>query len=431
MSGLLVSVSRSAICAVTLAILAFGAGSVAAVVPPTKGVADEGISAFARIHQVPGLEEPLVPTGPTTQAEDQALRALLDAYRRQADPGRAQANRALFERFLRDHPQSAWRTAILTNLGLSDYREGYFSRAIAAWTDAWAAGRAATEPRARALADRAVGELLRMHARLGHADELTALLADLGDRELSGQASEALAGAREGLWSMRHNPGVAYLCGPMALKNLLLSQGASEQKVRFLDDFRSGPKGVSLRQVARLADRAGLDYRLVRREAGGAVPVPAIVHWKLSHFAAIVGEINGRYHLKDPTFGRDLWVTRAALEAESSGYFLIPAASKPDGFQAVSLAEAGKVRGMGNTGNNMPEATTPDDQTAQPDDCDSHGMCRYSFTEMVVSLRLKDTPVGYRPPKGPPVFLTLTPTTSGRPPNPPTSAISTWGPSGR
>jgi len=187
---------------------------------------------------------------------------------------------------------------------------------------------------------------------------------------------------------MRHEPGIAYLCGPMALKNLLLAQGASEEQVRFLDDYRSGPKGVSLRQVARLADRAGLDYRLVRREPGTAIPVPAIVHWKLSHFAAVVGEANGRYHLKDPTFGRDLWVTGAALEAESSGYFLVPTAKQSDRFRVVSLAEAGKVRGMGNTGNNMPEATTPDDQTAQLDDCDSHGMCRYGFTEMVVSLRL-------------------------------------------
>lgn len=385
---------------VALAILA--AGPVAALASP--GGNDVAI---AKVYHIPGLEEPLVAIGPTTPAEDRALWELITAYRAQAAGG-GDGHRALLEGFLTDHPESAWRTAVLTNLGLSYYREGYFSRAISAWSEAWAAGRSATEPRARAVADRALGELLRMHARLGHADRLEELLDDLGDRELSGSASEALAGAREGLWSMRHNPGIAYLCGPMALKNLLLSQGAREEKVRFLDDYRSGSKGVSLREVARLADRAGLDYRLVRREPGAAIPVPAIVHWKLSHFAAIVGEENGRYHLKDPTFGRDLWVTGAALEAESSGYFLVPTAKQPDRFRVVSLAEAGKVRGMGNTGNNMPEATTPDDQTAQPDDCDNRGMCRYRFTEMVVSLRLKDTPVGYRPPKGAPVFVTLT-----------------------
>ena len=35
-------------------------------------------------------------------------------------------------------------------------------------------------------------------------------------------------------------------------------------------------------------------------------------------------------------------------------------------------------------------------------------MCGYDFTEMVVSLNLNDRPVGYAPPKGPPVYLTLT-----------------------
>ncbi|MFZ2208929.1 MAG: cysteine peptidase family C39 domain-containing protein, partial [Porticoccaceae bacterium] len=385
-------------------------------------VAPDASASAVKLFSVPGLEEPLVTTGATTPAEDAALHALLDQYQRQAPTPDSPRDLAAFERFLQDFPQSAWRLAVLTNLGLIHYQTGYFSRAIDAWTQAWAAGRAATDPRARALADRALGELLRMHARLGHADQLAALLDGLGDRELTGPASEALAGAREGLWSMRHDPGIAYLCGPMALKNLLLSQGASEEKVRFLDDYRSGPDGVSLEEVAQLAKQAKLPYQLVHREAGGAIPVPAIVHWKLSHFAAIVAEENGYFHLKDPTFGRDLWVTRGALEAESSGYFLVPTTTKPAHFRAVALAEAARVRGMGTTSSSMTTSNRPTDDSAQtchvapaaggsgfpPRKPPFFGMCGYSFTEMVVSLRLKDTPVGYRPPKGDPVFITLT-----------------------
>ncbi len=263
-------------------------------------VAPDASATAVKLFSVPGLEEPFVATGATTTAEDAALHALLDQYQRQAPTPDSPRGLAAFERFLQDHPQSAWRLAVLTNLGLIHYQTGYFSRAIDAWTQAWAAGRTATDPRARALADRAIGELLRMHARLGHADQLTALLADLGDRELSSPATEALAGAREGLWSMRNNPGVAYLCGPMALKNLLLARGASSAQVQFLDDYRSSPNGVSLEQVAQLAKQAKLPYQLVHREAGGAIPVPAIVHWKLRHFAAVVGEENGRITSRTP-----------------------------------------------------------------------------------------------------------------------------------
>ena len=104
------------------------------------------------------------------------------------------------------------------------------------------------------------------------------LFEEVGGRALTGPATEALAGAKEGPWQMRNNPGVAYLCGPMALKNLLLAQGAEAQRVAFLDAYRSPQGGVTLAQVARLADKADLKYRLVKRQPGEPIPIPSIVH---------------------------------------------------------------------------------------------------------------------------------------------------------
>jgi hypothetical protein len=42
------------------------------------------------------------------------------------------------------------------------------------------------------------------------------------------------------------------------------------------------------------------------------------------HYAAMVRQEADRYLLQDPTFRNDVWVTREALEFETSGYFLIP-----------------------------------------------------------------------------------------------------------
>jgi len=95
-----------------------------------------------------------------------------------------------------------------------------------------------------------------MHARLGHADRLEELFKEVGGRAVTGPATEALAGAKEGLWQMRHNPGVAYLRGPMALKNLLLAQGAEAKRVAFLDAYRSPQGGVTLAEAARVAGEA-------------------------------------------------------------------------------------------------------------------------------------------------------------------------------
>src|SRR5260370_27665209 len=238
------------------------------------------------------FEEPLVATAPTSASEDLALFHAIRSYTEQAAPD----DFRVFDAFLADYPRSGWRVALLIDLGLSYYHYGYFSKAIDSWEQAWAAGQSIHEPRVTALVDRAVGELARMHARLGHADRIEALLRESGGRPVSGAATETVQGDGEGLWIMRTEPGTAYLCGPMALKNLLLSRGAAYPQVDFLDAFRPGPRGVSLAELAVLAEKAQLGYRLLFREAGQPIPMPAIVHWKVPHFAAIAEEADGRFH---------------------------------------------------------------------------------------------------------------------------------------
>jgi hypothetical protein len=104
-----------------------------------------------------------VAIGPTTQAEDRALLRAVAAYEHRSNP----EDFGSLTRFLSVHPHSPWRTALLTDLGLSYLHYGYFSRAIEAWQEAWNAGKNATEPHAKALVDRAVGELvlLRVESR--------------------------------------------------------------------------------------------------------------------------------------------------------------------------------------------------------------------------------------------------------------------------
>jgi hypothetical protein len=210
--------------------------------PPVSDATNPEAIFFTR-----GFDEPLVPTSATSPEENKALSRALKSYREAAGdyPFRP------LEEFLTNHPQSGWRVALLTNLGLSYYHRGYFSKTIEVLEKAWTEGHAATEPRAKALVDRSVGELLWMHARLGHSERLAELFDDIGERPLTGPATELRTGAKEGLWTMRNEPGVAYLCGPMALRNLLLARGTSPQNLDFLDRYRSSPRGVTLAELGR------------------------------------------------------------------------------------------------------------------------------------------------------------------------------------
>lgn len=364
--------------------------------------------------------EPLVSTAPTTSVEDAALSKAVEAYRRRADPG----DLSSLIRYLTDHPHSGWSAAVLTNLGLSYLHDGYFSRAIAAWQDAWAEGRNAEDPAARALVDRAIGELARLRANLGHTAQLAALFADIGDRPVTGSATEAIQTAREQLTLVKSDPRHLFICGPLALHALMLAEGANPATFNFLQFYRAGESGTNLAEVSDLADQVKLPHRMVLRKPGQPVPVPSIVHWKVGHFAAIVGKANGRFHVQDAVFSNsDIWVTQAALDAEASGYFLVPGNVKDGSWQTIDMAEARTVWGKGPTNGtrqgdagdpyaNGPDPLHPDLPSVQVTNHGGDGpgpcpLCSYNIKESSVSLSLSDVPVGYSPPIGPSVKVRI------------------------
>jgi len=377
----------------------------------------KGISPSANLLVNYGLPEAPIAIGKKPSQEDNLV---FYAALKQFSARRDKEDIHVLTDYLEVHPDSPWRIALLTNLGLIHYDASRFTQALDAFEVAWREGkRISGSGPDKALVDRALGELLRMHARIGHKEELRRLLAEIKDRPLTGAATELVAGAKEGLWIMENEPGVAYLCGPKALQSLVDRFQPQGVKRSIIEAARSGTQGYSLKQVAALAQKAQLPYRMAKRTPGAKLVVPSVVHWKSSHYAALLEEQNGRIHVKDPTFGGDLWVSRSSLEQEASGYMLIPGGKLPKGYVPVTLAEAGKVYGRGQTGNSDPNATRPSDEQAKS--CPSTGgdnppasdsktqpMCQYNFHTLLVSLNITDTPVSYRPPVGSPVNFAVT-----------------------
>jgi RHS repeat-associated protein len=350
------------------------------------------------------LAEPLVRTAPTSEAEDTALAHAVAAFRNRTSPDDFSA----LNGFIGAYPRSGWSTAVLTNLGLAYLHAGYFSRAIDALRQAWLDGRDATAPDARALVDRAIGERARLYASFGQFDLLQTLFDEIGNRPITGSATEALQTARETLTVSKRDPRHLFLCGPMALQALLMARGTPYDQVRFLDSYRATPDGTSLAEVAGLADKLKLGYRLVFRAPGQPIPDQAIVHWKVGHFAAIVGQAHGRIHIDDPVFaGNGLWITPAALDAEASGYFLVPDDVQTNAaWRVVEATEASRVWGKGPTSGTQPgnPGGPPSNTPKHKGDCP---LCDYNIAESNVALTLSDVPVGYDPPIGPSTRVTV------------------------
>ncbi|MGH7283983.1 MAG: hypothetical protein ACRELY_20850, partial [Polyangiaceae bacterium] len=133
------------------------------------------------------------------------------------------------------------------------------------------------------------------------------------------------------------------------------------------------------------------------RNVGAEIILPAVVHWRVGHYAAIVKRDElGRYRVEDPTFGENVRMQAATLDQEASGYFLVPSGPLPKGWRSVSVAEGEKVWGRGDTGTNKDNGDTGSGPC-------SGGCTTWSIEPMVVGLALHDIPVGYKPPVGPQV----------------------------
>ena len=318
---------------------------------------------------------------------------------------------ARLKSFLADHAESPYSGSLLVNLAENYYQSGYFSKALDAWRSAWENLRQAEAGPAKALADQVFGQYLLMLARIGRLEEMESLLSEQRHRRWSGPVAELIAGAKESIWNMKNRPGLSFRCGPFALANCYLELGYATEDGSPLDiirEARSTYRGVSLLELEDLARAAGMNYVAVKKAPDTPFDdslLPLVAHWKLDHYGAVLGRVDTRYEIKDPTFIDRFEVTAAALNDQSSGYFLVANRPLPPGWQRISKEEAAGVWGRG-----APPQKDSDDNSVRMggNGCRRNkGMPRHSFSPVLVGLSLTDTPLRYHTPYGPAMRITL------------------------
>jgi tetratricopeptide (TPR) repeat protein len=303
---------------------------------------------------------PLVPAGSTTPDENRALARALTAYQAAAAQSGDDAVAPLTE-FLQAHRDSAWKPALLVNLGAIYRQTGHFSKALQSWQDAWDSTKRSHDPHGRALADAAVGQLSQFQAYLGRKEELEPLLAEIKRRPLRGSGAEQVSEAAHALADMQAAPELAFKCGPFALSRILQYNRAELPfaKVALVQAAHSTAEGLSLGAVHALSERAAMSYQMAFRTPAASIVVPAVVHWKVGHYAAIVDTQAGRYRVQDSAFGDDILVSPTTLDEEASGYFVIPNGPLPANWRKVGAGEAGGVWGRGDAGARHPFTLVP------------------------------------------------------------------------
>ena len=344
------------------------------------------------------FEEPLLPVGGTPSiAENRELARLITTYLTAGVPDGTDP----LEVFVRQHSESPWRASLLTDLGVVWRRTGHFSKAYNAWYLAWTLSKDATDASGRAVADKALGEFVELSARLGHFDELSQLFQELKGRNIGGAAAEKVSSARQAVWMMNNEPGHSFRCGPLGLDAVLAVGKRGYTTPEPIRMCQSTKLGTSLLQMRDLAREVGASMVMAHRSPGAAVVVPALVHWNMGHFSALVDRQGDNYLLRDPTFGDESWVTQRAIDEEGSGFVLVRSQELPAGWKNIGDEEGGKVWGKG-----VNAGLDDKDQHCPPPGCGPGGgpglgMAIVSLHLMLISVIVQDTPLWYAPTKGP------------------------------
>lgn len=357
------------------------------------------------IVQCRAFQEPLVPTNASpVLGENEALSSALVAFKAKKDA----ENVADLTSFLDKFPTSRWRPALELNLGLNRIEFGYLGDGLKHLQAAWDLSKASTDEGQQLLSQRAISELVVMQARLGLQDQLKANLKETEGRAILGSSRQRIEDAQNGLNVMQHSAKLGFKCGPAGLNTILNLVNGTRGNDRRIDTFNSTSSGTNLAQLKEWSDSLGLRLQLAKRSAGASVPIPALMHWKLSHFCAVTNEYAGRYRMEDPTFASlgNLWLSTKAIDSESDGYFLIPAGPLPAGWQSVSTAEAATVWGKGNVGSvdeGKPPCTPCSGMKDCPNPCDTDetsglALAKADAYSAQAELKIHDTPLAFSSP---------------------------------
>jgi len=358
----------------------------------------------AAIRRARVFDEPLIPVGEPTAEDNRAVAQVLQSVAALSPDQQA----LRIEAFLRDSPSLPWRASLLANTATLFASEGYYSKAAAMWQSAWDLTRDAADSGPTSIADYVVGEWATQMMSFGQTEQMGTLFAALEGRNVRGTAGAKVSVARQGLMMLSTHHDMSTFSGPAALKSYLATvpSRAPEQSVRTINAYHPPMSGTSLADLHELAGAADLNLEMIHLPAVGDIPLPSVVHLKSQHFAAIVGEKDGRYLVRDPGLGGLLTLTGDALRHEASGYFLVPSSTRVAlDARLVPAAEAASV--FGHCAPGLPASGDPPCPNCGGGGPGPSGMPSYSFHPQKVSVLIDDVPLGYTPPVGPPINFHL------------------------
>lgn len=361
-------------------------------------------------------------------AERAALGEFLQSYRQSGGPLNLE-NIALLESFAAGKSIGSDADVLLAEAADIANRFGYFAKQGDLLRSAWDVAKQRQGTDGLLQADATLASYLRFLARSGKKQELRQLLQETENRPLSGFAWEARYHAKEALWFLENQAVKNVFCGFNAANDICVPRGKQPIFPDIHDDAeakRFVERGLSLHELKERSREAGGDLVVVKRVSGSAIPVPSVAHLTYNHYVAFTGRGDSGVVMVDKAMEFSGEVPDAVINAQSSGYFLVPEATDLGAdFALVGEAEASVVfgrhcvHGRDTQGTNVTQGNNGSMATADPappKQCKiiekkpsaPAPMAFYEFALLNPGLMVYDTPVFHVPAYGPKVAFTLT-----------------------
>ena len=287
------------------------------------------------------------------------------------------------EDFLRRYPQGSWAPSLRMRLAEEYYSTGWYSKALGSLEGLWIGRGLYPGPGAAVVFTRAGVQMAELYARLGRREDVERVVAELQTATLVLEDEEILRGVRQGLATMQTRPAAAFRCGALALERIRVFLNTTNSGHAAILESKSSRDGMSLTEVASLADGLKMDYQMAFRSPGALLVTPSVMHLRIGHFVALVRDRRGQVQIEDPTGWETTFASHKAVDAESSGYFLVPAGPLPPGWRSVDAAEGAKAIGRNGVLDNDPDAASKRDRKARCSGQSSYGMATWDIHLML------------------------------------------------
>lgn len=302
-----------------------------------------------------------------------------------------------FERFMAAHPGSGWQPSVIAGLAGYYRQTGRYSKALEYWKKCWEENGAAENGNRKMVADYALAPFVTLLTSLGRVEELTAIYKAAGDRTLQPlQLNGTFVAMREAFNAMAASPGQSYRCGTYAITFASKAMGIAPEQLKTIYNKESPVGGFKLCELMDLITDSKLPLTVARRVSGTNLVIPSVVHWSANHYAALTEVVNGKVKVIDPTFGGARHLTAEAINAEASGYFIIPSSqvSSPS-WRVVDSEEAAHIHGKGaiNWIDDNYDLPQPPEKCGRQ--LDGRGIVDWWVTEPYLNLWMLSTPVKY------------------------------------